>query len=261
VRDTVPATPVILLVSPDCLDAAVGILRRGADDYLVRGGVTPERLVCAVRHALLMKHTEMALERVERVWREIGRSLHEGVLVVDPEGTMVFASARLGEILGYPADMMPGVSVLAFVDPVDMPRAKALLGPRSRDRREEVELRLRRSDGEAIDARLAASPVTGGNGEYLGTVMGVADITEQNVAGESVRRRNVQLDVINRVVRTATSSAGMGELPAGILEKILTLLGFDGGGVYLIGPGRSRANWLPRPGFRRGSRSGGGSST
>ncbi len=96
-----PGIPVILLVSRDDLDAAVRTLWRGADDYLVREGITPELLVCAIRHALALKRAETALGRVEGVWREIGGSLHEGILVVDRGGTTIFASARMAEILGH----------------------------------------------------------------------------------------------------------------------------------------------------------------
>jgi len=247
-----PGIPVILLVSRDDLDLAVRALWRGADDYLVREEITPELLACTLRHALALKRAEAALGRVEGMWREIGGSLHEGVLVVDRGGVIMFASARMAEILGYPAGELPGTSFLSFVDQDDAPRAAALIGRWSEDGRKEAELRLRRSDGEAVAARVAASPVTAGGEEHPGMAIGVADITGQKTAEEKVRRRNAQLDAINQVVRTAAASADMDELLAGVLEKTLELLGFEGGGVYLIDPGRSRAELVAETGLPEG---------
>ena len=251
VSSDAPGIPVVLLISREGLDQAVRALWRGADDYLVREGITPELLVCTVRHALALKRAETVLRRVERLWREIGRSLHEGVMVADPGGIIVFASARMAEILGYATDEMQGASFLSFVDPDDTTRAKTLL-EQGREGRVETGLRLRRSDGAAIDARLAATPVTGGSPGDPGVAIGVADITRQRIAEEKAQRRNTQLYVINQVVRTATSSADMDELLAGVLEKTLELLDFEGGGVYLIDPGRSRAELVAELGLPEG---------
>ncbi|WP_292517553.1 ATP-binding protein [Methanoculleus sp.] len=248
VRGEAPGTPVILFVSRDDLDTMVRLLWHGADDYLVREGLTPELLICTIRHTLALKRAEVAFERIEHLWREIGGSLHEGVLVTDRESTIVFASTRMGEILGYTADEMQGVSFLTFVDPDDAPQANVLL-EQGRGGHGEAELRLRRSDGGIVDARLAVSPVTGGSAGYRGLAIGVADVTRQKRAEEKVRRRNTQLYVINQVVRTATSSADLDELLGGVLEKTLTLLGFEGGGVYLINPGRSSAELITATGL------------
>ncbi len=251
VRSDAPGIPVVLLVSRDGLDAAVRALWRGADDYLVRERLTPELLVCTVRHALALKRAETVLGRVDRLWCEIGRSLHEGVLVVDTGGTILFASARMAEILGYAVGRMQGASFLSFVDQGDVPLAKALIERAGRERAE-AGLRLRRSDGAAIDARIAASPVTGVNPGYPGVAVGVADVTGQRLAEEKARRRNAQLYVINQVVRTATSSADMDELLAGVLERTLELLDFEGGSVYLINTGRSRAELVTEIGLPEG---------
>lgn len=251
VSKNAPGVPVILLIPRDDLDAAIRLLWRGADDYLIREQLTPELLLCTIRYTLMLKRTEVAFKRIECFWHEIGRSLHEGILVVDQRGTIVFASARMKEILGYTTDEMQGTPFLSFVDRVDVPRARILI-ERDGGGREETELRLRRSDRRVIDARLTTSPVTGGNSGYVGVAIGVADITNQKLAEERIRRRNTQLYVINQVVRTATSSADLDELLRGVLEKTLELLIFEGGGVYLIDPGRSSAELVTEIGLPEG---------
>src|SRR5690606_16999385 len=120
-------------------------------------------------------------------------------------GTIALASARMAEILGYAAGRMQGASLLSFVDPSDVPRPKALI-ERAGTGRTETGLRLRHSDGGAIDARLAASPVAGVTPGCPGVAVAVMDVTAQRVVEEKARHRNVQLYVINQVVRTATSS-------------------------------------------------------
>ena len=237
-----PGTPIVLLVSRDDMETAVRALGRGADDHLVREDITPELLVCTVRHALTLKRMKTALERMGGMWREIVGNLHEGVMVADREGTTLFASARMAEILGYAAEEMLKAPFLSFVDPEDAPRAEALLGTAGRA---EAEFRLRRFDGERVGVRLIVFPVT------CGTAVGVMDIRERP-AEEEIRRRNVQLSIINQVVRTATSSADMDELLTGVLGKTVNLLGFGGGSVYLIDSGRSRAELAAEIGLPEG---------
>lgn len=251
VNDKAPGIPVILLISRGDLDVVVGALWHGADDYLVRADFTPGRLVCAVRYAVMARNLEVALGNADRLWRGIGRSLHEGVLVVERGGTVIFASARMTEILGCAPGSMQGLSFLSFVDPGDVPRAKALID-RDEGGRIDVEFRLRRSDGTVIDARLAASPVVGGSAGYPGVAVAVMDITEQKLAEARARGRNAQLSVINQVVRAATSSADLDEMLAVILKKTLDFLDFEGGGIYLIGPGRFRAERVAEVGLSKG---------
>lgn len=51
---------------------------------------------------------------------------------------------------------------------------------------------------------------------------------------EEIRRKNNELSILHQITQVATSSASVDELVTLVLGKVLSLLGFEGGGVYLI---------------------------
>lgn len=51
---------------------------------------------------------------------------------------------------------------------------------------------------------------------------------------EEIRRKNSELSILYQITQVATSSASVDELVTLVLGKVLSLLGFEGGGVYLI---------------------------
>lgn len=237
-----PQAPVVLLVSRDDMVRAVRALGHGADDYLVREEITSGLLIVTLRHALALKRAEMMLRRTDSMWREIVGNLREGVMVVDREGVTLFSTTRVADILGYAAEELPGTAFTSFVDPEDASLAETLLR-RGRGRKE-AELRLQRSDGEVVGARLTAFPAGDGTAVIVDA--------EERPGEEEIRQRATRLYVINQVVKAATSSADMEELLTGVLGKTLSLLRFEGGGVYLIDPCRSRAELIAEIGLPAG---------
>lgn len=112
---------------------------------------------------------------------EIGFGVHlqtiveaaqEGVWLLDTEGRTTFANARMAEILGVELDELVGRCVFDFLGPL----AKRTFAV------EASEVRLLGGDGAQLLALVASRPLIDAEGDWIGTVVMVTDITAARTA-------------------------------------------------------------------------------
>jgi PAS domain S-box-containing protein len=133
---------------------------------------------------LWIEHVRMlgALRDNERKYRHFIESTHEGVWELDPETRTRFVNPRMAELLGYSADEMIGMPLDDFMDD----EARALAAERVERRRagisESHDGKFLRKDGSPLWVRLETNPLTDENGEFVGMLAMVADITERRQA-------------------------------------------------------------------------------
>ncbi len=129
-------TPFIFVSGTIGEDVAVGAMRSGANDYIIKGNL--KRLVPAVERELREAETRRERIRVEgerrraeealRASEERHRVLFEHVadlvLLCDADGTIRFTSDGAGQTLGYRPSELRGSSYLDLVHPDDRTRAR-----------------------------------------------------------------------------------------------------------------------------------------
>jgi diguanylate cyclase (GGDEF)-like protein/PAS domain S-box-containing protein len=113
----------------------------------------------------------------------------EIVTVVDPDGTLRYASPALGRVLGHDLEELVGTNVLGYVHPDDLPRVleeaeKVIAEGKTTSTR--VECRFRHADGswrwvESVGTRLLDGPAAGG------VVVNSTDVTERKEGEERLR--------------------------------------------------------------------------
>jgi PAS domain S-box-containing protein len=114
----------------------------------------------------------------DRRYRHILETVDGGVWSIDAAGVTDYINPRGAEILGYPSEDVLGLSPLAFVLPEDLANAQMTLERCKQGSKERGEFRMRRKDGAERWIQLAANPLCGELGEYLGAVATFTDITE-----------------------------------------------------------------------------------
>ncbi len=165
---------------------------------------------------LLQAHREEALKT-----RAILTSIADGVLVLDPHGRIIMLNAAAEHILG---DMAQNFSVgLLREQPID-PIAPPLAG--SFDALEADEARRFEINQRTISAH--AAPVITGDGQQLGTVVALRDITRE---AEIDRLKDSFIEQVSHELRTPLTAVkgysdlmlqtGAGQLP----EKYMDFLG------------------------------------
>ena len=237
-RRTAPSVPVIVLTATG-EDPAV---LHAAQDHLAREEINAELLYRAIRCALDRARAETALRHTGTTYRKLVENLNEGVIAVDEAGLITFANPRMGEILGYPAERLVGLPIAGFFDAPDRVRtASKNLFCRETDRRQEFELDLRHSGGGRVHALMVTSPATDESGRFCGSIVGVLDITERKRAEQELRNRNEQLMILNQIISVSATSLSLAGLLEESLEKVLELMGFHVGIVYMLDADRKLA--------------------
>jgi len=133
------------------------------------------------------KRIEKTLKESETKYRMLVETLNEGIWVIDKEAVTTFINPKMAEILGYTIEEMAGCSLFSFMDDEGKRICERLIERRKQGIREQHVFQFLKKDGTRIYASIETSPIKGMDGEYLGAIAGVTDITERKLAEEALR--------------------------------------------------------------------------
>jgi PAS domain S-box-containing protein len=122
---------------------------------------------------------ERSVRRSEARYRQIIDGAHEGIWTTDTSHRTTFANRRMGEMLGEPSAALPARSLLDFVHPDDRQKVEQSLSRRVPGRSEEIEFRLRGTEGIERTVVSSVTPITNELGEVAGAVGFVRDVKER----------------------------------------------------------------------------------
>ena len=121
------------------------------------------------------------------LYQRIVETTREGILTVDAANRITFVNARLGQLLGYGVQEMMGMAASSLLGR----ESDALLSGHPEHRRERLgehyESHLRAKDGSTVHALLSVSPFVDDDGEYVGALAMVSDITAVREAEDILR--------------------------------------------------------------------------
>ncbi|MBI3048260.1 MAG: PAS domain S-box protein [Acidobacteria bacterium] len=130
--------------------------------------------------------TTWALELSEARYRRIVETASEGICLLNAEGRIEYANRQMAELLGTDAANMTGHSFLDFIpDPTERSLLRRWLTTGAVER---AELRCQRPNGQPCYALVAANPVVDDEGNRLGTLVMVTDMTERRLTEEQRAR-------------------------------------------------------------------------
>jgi len=151
---------------------------------------TAERMHTSIERA----RAEEALRSSEEKYRRIVESANEGIWEIDKDTRTIFVNLRMAEMLGYTSEEMMGRSSFEFLVPEDyserehrLERAKQGASARA------SEFRYRRKDGSLVWTIASSTPNFDEQGNFVGGVAMISDITERKKAEEQIYRLNAEL--------------------------------------------------------------------
>ncbi len=153
--------------------------RRSADEELRRAHEQLEERV---------RERTAELQRAEERYRRILETTNEGVLVLDAGGMATFANPRLEQMLGYRKGEILGQHWMALLDERERGGGMRRIRERRTGMPAQVEVRLRRADGDPLWVAASATPVMDAGGNYQGIVAMLTDITERRRGDEAALR-------------------------------------------------------------------------
>ncbi|BFM40084.1 PAS domain S-box protein [Synechocystis sp. LKSZ1] len=150
------------------------------------------------------KTIELALRRSEAKYRQVFETALEGIWVIDADAKTLFCNPALAAMLGTRVEDMPGRSLFEFVADKDQAFVEQHLAWRRQGISEHYELPLRRPDGRALLVLASASPVLDDQGQFMGSMSLLTDITEQKRAEIQLRKREANLRTAQRIAQVGS---------------------------------------------------------
>lgn len=134
------------------------------------------------RFAAAARRAEISRRRNEEWNRKLVETAREGFWVFDNEWRTTYVNCRTAEMLGYARRELLGQDFREFLAEALRIRSPQELTRRDHEHTDQQDLRFRRSDGSKIWATVTTSPVTDDDGEVVGVLAVVEDVTEQKRA-------------------------------------------------------------------------------
>jgi PAS domain S-box-containing protein len=193
-RTAAPSVPVIMLTAKDDEAAALGAMREGAQDFLVKNKVDGQMLAHGLLYAIQRKRAEEALEKSEAFYHSLVESLPQNILRKDLGGRFTFGNGRFCTEIGKPLEEVVGKTDADFFPPelAAKYRADDLQVIQSGKSIEVVEQHVTPQGGK-LYVQVIKSPVYDAAGRVIGTQGIFWDITEKYRAEENLRHAYTEL--------------------------------------------------------------------
>jgi PAS domain S-box-containing protein len=182
------------------------------------------------------ERSEQALRESEERYRQLVELSPDSVLV-HREGKIAFANSSALELFGAPE---PGALVGRDVEDLVHPDFREIVRERSRRIQEEgkpvprQEQKCLRLDGTAFDVEVSSAPIIYGGVRSSLTI--IRDITERKQAEENLRQRVDEMTAFQATLLEITAPHKLSQLLNVIVERAVTILRAEGGGLYLCDP-------------------------
>jgi PAS domain S-box-containing protein len=217
-RERRPSVPFVIVTGSVNEETAVGCMKAGATDYLLKSNLA--RIGPAIAAALERERVhsekiraEAALSSSERRFRSLVQNSSDLVTILAPDGTITYASDSAERIVGYSPAQLVGTNLLDYLDQSQKDQVSRLLQNGKSPLPGPVEFTLRREDGspvwlEAVGNNLLTDDT------IRGIVLTARDVSERKRADlalrESEERYRDLFDNASDLVCTITPDGSFG---------------------------------------------------
>jgi PAS domain S-box-containing protein len=155
---------------------------------------------------------------------------HDLITVLDPTGTIVYASPSWQTMTGWDPDGLVGTPILELVHPDDHKRgAQGMAQVMSGGAIEAITARLRTSDGHWVSVETTGTPVYGSDNTIVYVLGTARDVSER----EELRERVSEVDALYRVADAIARATSLNELFDEAIDTLLEATGADRAAVLL----------------------------
>jgi PAS domain S-box-containing protein len=200
-----PSTPLIIVTGSQNEDIAVGCIKAGAADYVLKDSI--KRLGPAVIGALELKRARQEKERAEgaireseRRYRELVENIADIVYVTDQQGRFTFLNGAAEQAIGYPRETILGRDFTDFLTPESLETA-ARVFRRQRAGEDVGIFEVDAIDSSGVKKTIETREKLVWDGDRIVAFQGIGrDITQRKRAEEALRALSVRHMAILRAV-------------------------------------------------------------
>jgi hypothetical protein len=133
------------------------------------------------------QRSEASLSKLQVSYRRLIDTAHEGIWLINPDLRTDYVNQRLAEMLGYSVEEMRDRFVFDFIDREEQIEAEQHIERSKQGIREQFDFRLRRKNGTDLWAILSTNPMLNPEGEFIGVLTMLTDITERKQAEKALQ--------------------------------------------------------------------------
>lgn len=176
-----PRLPVVILsgLADDVI--TVEAVRRGAQDYLVKGEISGPLVMRVVRYAIERKQVEAVVRASEARYRTLVETSPNGITLTDLEGKLILCNQQAAVMLGYnKPEAMAGTNFFKFISPNDrQPAAHNIRKTLNEGKVTTGEYTMIRRDGSRFPVEISTAQHCNTSGAPIGFISITRDITER----------------------------------------------------------------------------------
>ncbi|NVM23440.1 MAG: PAS domain S-box protein, partial [Desulfobacterales bacterium] len=132
------------------------------------------------------KRADGALRESEERYRRIVETAQEGIWMIDAAGKTDYVNQQMAKMLGYTVEEMSGRFLFDFICDFAPVEALQNFERRKHEITGQRDFRLRRKDGSDLWAMISTSPMFDDNGQFIGALGMIIDITRRKQAEEAL---------------------------------------------------------------------------
>jgi PAS domain S-box-containing protein len=185
-----PKIPVVVLSGLADDVTTFEAVRRGAQDYIVKGEINGPMLLRILHYAIERKQAEAVLRASEARYRTLVDTSPNGITLTDLEGKLMLCNQQTALLHGYDSpEAMLGINVYELVAPDDRQLAALNTQKTLKEGRViNIEYTLLRKDGSHFPAEISSALLRDGGDAPTGFVGITRDITQRMQVIEAERR-------------------------------------------------------------------------
>jgi len=236
-------TPVIVLTGLDDEELALKAIRRGAQDYLPKGGFDERLLVRTVRYAVERARSEEAVRRSEERYRSLFEQANEAALVVVDE-TIRAVNPKAEELLERPASELASTRLADIVhcDDRDMVMERHRRRMRGENPPARYEFRVVTPDGGVRWVEVSTARVVWE--ESTASLSLLTDVTDRRLAEERTTRLLDRQTAINELTLALGGTTDAHEACRVLYRHVSHLV--DAPYMHVATVSEDRTNFTPR---------------
>jgi PAS domain S-box-containing protein len=185
----------------------------------------------AVSHAAAFESRQIrleertrALQESEQRFKQLVDAAQEGIWVVDDRGITTYANQRMADMLGHAHGELTGRPIFEFLDAAARAEAQRVFSGIRDDIGPIRDVRFRRRDGGELWGTVATNAILGREGEFVGTVAMVSDVTERKRAEDRLRRTAERLRALHELDQAVLAADSPSEVGAAALSHLRRLV-------------------------------------
>ncbi|MFP4142339.1 MAG: PAS domain S-box protein [Thermoplasmata archaeon] len=173
------------------------------------------------------KEMEERLKESEEKYRALIESAFAGIGITDFQNNITFVNDKFADMLGYGKEELVGKNLREIAPEEELVKFEKETEKRKVGRTSQYESRLNKKNGEMINVIVHASPFKDADGEFVGTMGVVTDITERKEIEDKLKENERKLRQLYEMAPKIEKVEEPQELYELIIDTARDILDFD----------------------------------